>query len=121
MFSKEATNDRCHALFRVCDVEVLSDAHAPCNVTEVKLVPEVTAVHVVCDLIYLFSNLHKLDVMTFNIILVNYFIPSLHLINYTAIPSRGDRHRQSSLAMSCGSAWEAPEAPHSPPLETCIR
>ena len=88
MFPKEATNDRCHALFHVCDEEVLIDAHDPCHAAEVKLAPEVTAVHVVCDLIYLFSNLYQLDVMTFNIVLVNYFIPSLHLINYTAIPSR---------------------------------
>ena len=88
MFSTEAASDRCHALFHVCDEEVLRDAHAPCNVPEVKLVPEVTAVHVVCDLIYLFSSLHQLDVITFNIIIMNYVIPSLHLTNYTAMPSR---------------------------------
>ena len=85
MFSKEAASDRCHALFHVCDAELPSDAHALCNVPEVKLVPDVPAVHVVCDLMYLFSNLHQLDVITFDIILVSSCSP---LINYTAIPSR---------------------------------
>ena len=76
MFSKEAASDRCQALFHVCDAEQPGDAHALCNDPEVKLAPKLPDVHVVCDLIYLFSNLHQLHIITVDIMHVNYVVPS---------------------------------------------